>query len=104
VSEILGGNDAELSNILNQCIFQWAVVNSEQVMVAKAAALADKDYKWAADFDWDRIGRGCEGQLARSKGIIAGDAFSRSLDSVIAAAKKKLGPESVTIPSLASEC
>jgi hypothetical protein len=31
--------------------------------------------------------------LARTKGIVAGDAFSRSLDSVIAAAKKKLGPD-----------
>ncbi|KAF4166807.1 hypothetical protein CNMCM6936_005969 [Aspergillus lentulus] len=87
-----GGNDAELSKILNQCIFQWAVLNSCQVMVAKAAALAE-DYKWAANFDWDSIGRGCEGQLARTKGIIAGDAFSRSLDSVIAAAKIKLGPD-----------
>jgi hypothetical protein len=72
-------------------------------MVAKAAALA-ADYKWAANFDWDSIGRGCEGQLARTKGIVAGDAFSRSLDSVIAAAKKKLGPELVTMHSLMSEC
>ncbi|KAF7164134.1 hypothetical protein CNMCM5623_008824 [Aspergillus felis] len=88
-----GGNDAELSNILNQCIFQWAVLNSEQVTVAKAAALADPNYKWAADFNWDAVGRGCEGQLARTKGNIAGDAFSRSLDSVIAAAKQKLSPD-----------
>lgn len=57
-----GGNDVELKNILNQCIFQWAVLNQEQVLVAKTAALLDKQYKWAQDWDWDALGRRCEGQ------------------------------------------
>lgn len=35
----IGSNDVQLTNILNQCIFQWAVLNGEQVAVAKAAAL-----------------------------------------------------------------
>ncbi|PWY96628.1 fibronectin type III domain protein [Aspergillus sclerotioniger CBS 115572] len=86
-----GGNDVELSNILNQCIFQWAVLNSNQVAVTKAAALADPDYTWAGSYDWDSLGLGCDGQLARTRNLIAGDAFSKSLDSVIEAAKAKLG-------------
>ncbi|PYI01923.1 fibronectin type III domain protein [Aspergillus sclerotiicarbonarius CBS 121057] len=86
-----GGNDVELSNILNQCIFQWAVLNSNQVTVAKAAALTDPKFTWAGSYDWDSLGLGCDGQLARTKSLIAGDAFSKSLDSVISAAKAKLG-------------
>lgn len=97
MSEVLGGNDAELSNILNQCIFQWAVLNPNQVDVAKAATFADSKYAWAKNFDWDSLGLGCDGQLARTKQLIAGDAFSKSLDSVISAAKAKLGSELVTI-------
>lgn len=95
MSELLGGNDAELSNILNQCIFQWAVLSSSQVIVAKLAALADSNYAWAKDFDWDSLGLGCDGQLARTRDLIAGDAFSNSLDAVISAAKAKLGSELV---------
>ncbi|PKY04114.1 fibronectin type III domain protein [Aspergillus campestris IBT 28561] len=88
-----GGNDVELSNILNQCIFQWAVFNPTQVNVAKTAALENSQYTWAKTFDWESIGRGCDGQLARTKQLIAADAFSKSLDSVISAAKKKLGSD-----------
>ncbi|PLB48819.1 fibronectin type III domain protein [Aspergillus steynii IBT 23096] len=88
-----GGNDVELSNILNQCIYQWAVFNSAQVTLAKAAALADPRFKWGEGFDWDSLGLGCDGQLARTKKLIEGDAFSKNLDSVIAAAKKKLGKD-----------
>ena len=87
----LGGNDAELSNILNQCIYQWAVLNPTQVLVAKAAALANLEYGWMADIDWDALARGCDGQLEHTNRLINGDAFSQSLDNVIAAAKKKLG-------------
>ncbi|OJI89883.1 hypothetical protein ASPTUDRAFT_79749 [Aspergillus tubingensis CBS 134.48] len=86
-----GGNDAELSNILNQCIYQWAVLNHTQVLVAKAAALANLEYGWMADIDWDALARGCDGQLEHTNRLINGDAFSKSLDNVIAAAKKKLG-------------
>jgi hypothetical protein len=68
-------------------------LNPGQVLGAKAAALAHEDYEWAKDFNWDSLGRGCDGQLARTKQLIAGDAFSKSLDSVISAAKAKLGTE-----------
>ncbi|GAT25369.1 fibronectin type III domain protein [Aspergillus luchuensis] len=85
------GNDAELSNILNQCIYQWAVLNPTQVLVAKAAALANLEYGWMADIDWDALARGCDGQLEHTNRLINADAFSKSLDNVIAAAKKKLG-------------
>ena len=74
---------------MNQCIFQWGVINAEQVSVAKAAAL-DKNYDWAADFDWDALGRGCEGQLARTKMLIESPSFGKSLDAVLEAAKGKL--------------
>lgn len=76
-------------NILNQCIFQWAVLNPEQVAVAKAAALA-KDLDWAADYDFSTLGLGCAGQLARTQSLIASDAFSSNLDAVLNAAKAKL--------------
>ncbi|KAJ0413256.1 fibronectin type III domain protein [Aspergillus carlsbadensis] len=89
-----GGNDAELENILNQCIFQWAVLNPEQVTVAKTAAILDEEnYGWAKDFDWDKIGRGCQGQLARTKSIVAGAAFTTSLDKLLSAARRKLAPD-----------
>ncbi|KAJ8187243.1 hypothetical protein LV157_004896 [Aspergillus fumigatus] len=39
------------------------------------------------------IAHGCENQLDRTRDIIAGAAFSKSLDSVIAAAKGKLSPD-----------
>ena len=90
---VLGGNDAELSKILNQCIFQWAVLDACQVTLAKTAALADPDYAWAKSYDWDALGRGCDRQLARTREIIASDAFSKSLDEVISAAKLKLSSE-----------
>ncbi|KAF3392625.1 hypothetical protein F1880_008918 [Penicillium rolfsii] len=88
-----GGNDAQLSKILNQCIFQWAVLNSDQVTLAKTAAIADADYAWAKSYDWDSLGIGCEGQLAHTNKIIASDSFKKSLDEVISAAKLKLSSD-----------
>ena len=82
----------ELTNILNQCIFQWAVLTPAQAIVAKLAALLDKQYWWADGYDWDALARGCEGQLARSETLVESTEFSKNLDSVIAAAKAKLGP------------
>ena len=97
MNRALGGNDAELSNILNQCIFQWSALQAVQVNQAKTAALANQDYTWAETFDWDSLGYGCDGQLTRTKNIIDGDAFSMRLDSVIEAAKEKLASELVII-------
>lgn len=31
-----GGNDVKLKDILNQCIYQWAVVSKPQSLLAKA--------------------------------------------------------------------
>lgn len=84
-----GGNDVQLVNILNQCIYQWSVLNQEQVAVAKLAAL-DKKYEWAAGFDWDTLGRGCEGQLDHTQSLIDSGTFSSNLDAVLNAAKAKL--------------
>ncbi|KAK2761656.1 hypothetical protein FQN54_001484 [Arachnomyces sp. PD_36] len=90
----VGGNDVELTNILNQCVFQWAVVNQEQVEVAKAAAF-DKEFAWAFDFDWDSLGRGCEAQLAHSRSLIDGEDFSKKLDEVLEATKPKLAEDGI---------
>ncbi|KAL6864240.1 SGNH hydrolase-type esterase domain-containing protein [Trichoderma novae-zelandiae] len=87
-----GGNDAELVTILNQCIFQWAVLDKTQVAIAKLSAL-DKNFAWARDYDWDSLGRGCEGQMDRSLTMINSGLFSARLDSLLNSAKKKLAPD-----------
>ncbi|CAM1510069.1 Fc.00g004040.m01.CDS01 [Cosmosporella sp. VM-42] len=62
------GNDAELVDILNQCIFQWAV------------------------FDWKQV-EGCALQLYHTQEIIESDDFSKNLDAVLFVAKNKLASE-----------
>lgn len=69
--------------------------------MAKIAAL-DKKFEWAAGYDWDSLGRGCTGQLSRSADIIASDDFSKKIDNVIDAAKKKLADEYVELSCLYS--
>ncbi|RYO84490.1 hypothetical protein DL764_009322 [Monosporascus ibericus] len=86
----IGGNNAELLHVLNQCVFQWGVLNGEQVALAKTAATVDKEYQWAKDVDWDSLGRGCNAQLNRTESIINSDAFSSNIDKVLDAAKAKL--------------
>ncbi|KAJ5475502.1 hypothetical protein N7539_007789 [Penicillium diatomitis] len=88
-----GGNDAELTKILNQCVFQWAVLNANQVNTAKAASKLDPKFALVSSVDWDSLGVGCAGQLARTQSIIDGDAFSESIDAVISAAKSKLASD-----------
>ncbi|KAH6949082.1 SGNH hydrolase-type esterase domain-containing protein, partial [Fusarium avenaceum] len=83
-----GGNDAELVNILNQCVFQWFALNEQHSTVGKVAEM--KGEPWAKGWDWDASARGCLGQLKASKDIINSNEFSQRLDSVIQAAKKKL--------------
>jgi hypothetical protein len=78
------------TNILNQCIFQWAAFNKEQATVAKIAAETDKKYAWAQNFDWDSISRGCDDQLSRTEAIIGSDEYKAKLDNVLQEAKKKL--------------
>lgn len=72
-------------------MYQFAVLNPLQVAVAQAAALT-KEFGWAKDYDWSRLGRGCDGQLDRSKSLISSSTFSSSIDSVLSAAKLKLAP------------
>lgn len=82
---------------LNQCIFQWAVLNTDQVTKAKTIVKVDKDYEFLNFLDMSVYGCGCEGQMDVSQALIDGPAFSSSLDSVISAAKAKLGPGSVLL-------
>ncbi|KAB5550778.1 SGNH hydrolase-type esterase domain-containing protein, partial [Coniochaeta sp. 2T2.1] len=88
----VGGNDVELVNILNQCIFQVGVLNPEQVIVAKLAAQTE-EYAWAKDFDFDTLGRGCAAQLDHTATFIGSSTFSQRLDNVLSAAKGKLAKE-----------
>ena len=89
---MLGGNDVQLTNILNQCIYQWAVANQAQASTAKLAAL-DKDWAWASKWVWDAMGRGCEKQLEHTQSIIDSPEFSSKIDRVLEEAKKKLSSE-----------
>lgn len=66
------------------------MLNGAQVNIGKIASEFDKKYEWAAGLDWDALGRGCVGQLKRTGSLIESDSFSKSLDSVLDAAKKKL--------------
>lgn len=88
-----GGNDAELVNILNLCVYQVAALTQLQGVAAKTIALADTRFEWAGDFDWDSISRGCEAQLDRSRDIITSGEFSRKLNDIITKAKSKLAPD-----------
>ncbi|VUC37277.1 unnamed protein product [Clonostachys rosea] len=88
-----GGNDVELTNILNQCIYQWAAFNPAQVAVAKIAAL--KNESWSEWIDFEKYGRGCEGQIGISMQLINSPWLSSQRDTTIEAAKKKLASEYV---------
>ncbi|KAL2062145.1 hypothetical protein VTL71DRAFT_6411 [Oculimacula yallundae] len=88
---VIRGNDVELTNILNQCIFQWAVLTPIQTLEAKGIIKVDPAYKFLKFLDISVYGRGCEGQMDVSQALIDGSEFSASLDSVISAAKAKLG-------------
>jgi hypothetical protein len=79
------------------------VFNKEQALAAKVIAEVDKDYAWAKDFDWDSLSRGCEGQIEYSKKLASGDAFGKSLDGVLSAAKKKLNNGYVSLSTSVSE-
>ncbi|KAI1370819.1 hypothetical protein F4677DRAFT_464907 [Hypoxylon crocopeplum] len=88
----IGGNDDELLNVLNQCIFQRGVVTKEQVAVAKVAAIYKK-YSWAKTWDWDAIGRGCAGQLERTRQLVESDEFVKKIEAVLDLATEKLAAD-----------
>ncbi|KAJ3467994.1 hypothetical protein MRS44_005558 [Fusarium solani] len=86
-----GGNDAELTRVLNQCIFQWLAFNKAQAVLGFIAEL--RKLKWAQGWDWIVNSRGCEGQLGVSQTIIESDAFAKRLDKMLADAKSKLADD-----------
>ncbi|RSL80996.1 hypothetical protein CEP52_017292, partial [Fusarium oligoseptatum] len=80
-----GGNDAELTLVLNQCIFQWLAFNKGQAAIGFVAELLRM--KWAKGWDWIVNSRGCEGQLGHSLKIIESDDFAKRLDKMLEDAK-----------------
>ncbi|RSL78301.1 hypothetical protein CEP51_008323 [Fusarium floridanum] len=86
-----GGNDAELTLVLNQCIFQWLAFNKGQAAIGLVAELLRM--KWAKGWDWIVNSRGCEGQLGHSLKIIESDDFARRLDKMLEDAKSKLADD-----------
>lgn len=88
-----GGNDVKLTDVLNQCVYQWAAVSKAHEKAARLLATQSKPIAIIVDsIDWDAITRGCEAQLDFSQTQIdfkLGD----SLNSMIELAKKKLAPE-----------
>jgi hypothetical protein len=79
-------------DLLNSCIFQIGVFTKAQAAAAKVIAEVDKEYTWAKEWDWDRLSRGCEGQIQWSRSLIGVQAFNAKFDAVLTAAKKKLAP------------
>lgn len=93
-----GGNDAQLTKVLNQCIFQWAALTDSQFAAAKSTAEGASG-TWASFVDWSSLEKsvtmGCDGQLKATEALIDGDDLSSKLDSVLDAAKEKLADEYV---------
>ena len=86
-----GGNDAELSNILNQCVFNWFVLNRNQASTIKLGKILEEEWAQNLDVDVDVVSRGCQKQLETSQMIIRSPDFDHSLDTLLEATKKKLG-------------
>ncbi|QIW96307.1 hypothetical protein AMS68_001825 [Peltaster fructicola] len=84
-----GGNDVELVNILNQCVFQWTVFRPDQAILGTIASLTEK-FDWAKNFDWSTLSRGCEGQLQITEALIQDPSFQQKIERVIAGARLKL--------------
>jgi len=50
------------------------------------------NYDWPKDYYWEKLGRGCAGQLDRTESLIASNTFSNNIDEVLNAVKRKLDP------------
>lgn len=88
-----GGNDAELSNVLNMCVFQWASFQRNEVdKLKQQVEKGDMHDELKKRFDWEALLRNCAGQLDHTRDIINSGGFASSLDNVINAAKPKLAP------------
>jgi hypothetical protein len=88
-----GGNDAELSEVLNQCIFEIMTFTKLQEYTAEIGKLISGSFDWAKNIDFAKKAVGCPGQLDRASRIIESEEFSRSLDTLISKAKEKLHRE-----------
>jgi hypothetical protein len=88
-----GGNDAELSEVLNQCIFEFFTWTKLQQYTAEIGKLLSDSFGWAKNIDWSKKAIGCLGQLDRANRIIESEEFSRRLDTLISKAKEKLQRE-----------
>ncbi|KAF5019289.1 hypothetical protein F66182_8707 [Fusarium sp. NRRL 66182] len=88
-----GGNDAELSHILNQCVFNWFVLNKSQATSIKLGKILEEEWAQNLKIDENLVSRGCERQLEISRDIIRNSDFDKNLDELLEAAKKKLGKD-----------
>lgn len=59
--------------------------------MGKLAQLKEED--WAKNIDFDKLGRGCSGQISVSLDVIESSWFSSQIEKVIDGAKRKLSPE-----------
>ena len=78
-----------MNHVLNQCVFQWAAVTSDQIATAKSL-IAHANHSWTDEVDWDALSRTCEEQLEVTQGLIDGTAFDTSLDNLLQGSKAKL--------------
>ncbi|KAL1864953.1 hypothetical protein VTK73DRAFT_5582 [Phialemonium thermophilum] len=85
----IGGNDAELVDILNQCVFQFSTLNPGKIDIEEVKSKASQ-YDWAKNYDFEALARGCETQLARSAGLIASTDLANRWDAITTQAKAKL--------------
>ncbi|KAF2429956.1 hypothetical protein EJ08DRAFT_589813 [Tothia fuscella] len=91
------GNDAELTGILNHCVYQWATLSPKAIEFATFAAKQEGKFNWLAKLakgaaDWFQLTRGCEGQLEISEKILDSSDFSARINSLLESAKRKLAP------------
>lgn len=103
-----GGNDAELVDILNHCVFQW-LAPTQLTHNAITSAAADIPVlsplgvavKGAFLIWWelnkDKMTRSCDKQLEVSEGILKGGEFYDRIGTMIDKAKEKLKKDSGAI-------
>lgn len=97
----VGGNDAELKQLLNQCVFQWYTPTKTTVNGLYAAEewahlnntltekiLPDKERM-------DKYARTCEEQLKETERLINDPGFTDRVGKIIYKAKEKLKDEGV---------
>lgn len=81
----------ELTDVLNQCIFQLFSYTAAPEILGKIASL--KGESWAIGIDFEKYGRGCDLQIQVTNDIVESPKFSQQLDATIKAAQSKLAPE-----------